>query len=294
MESKRILRAYQFTFLALHGPVTYMDKKEKYDFLDLVSKVVEAGGGDCDELAINGIRDIFASPLQYRSPIYVLTDAGAKDATEEHLDAVKEMIINYKTPINFFLSNAGRLDLLVIDISVLPIQPTIHCTDGNKAIRMEDKFDHLQKICFRITYESTSTRMQNRMDLYSSVLSVPIFLSLLFLGCLTEEAINVYKSLARYSGGQILYFSDKRQIASTTTFIQKGLVGGSAIPVTPNRFSKRDRKKRGVVELEYSITVDDSIDVLSTAIMDRSNVDAQLYSPGKRCYVLCLGTIIVS
>ena len=121
-----MLRTYQFNLLALHGPVTYMDKKEKYEFLDLVSKVVEAGGGDCDELAINGIRDIFASPLQYRSPIYVLTDAGAKDATEEHLDAVKEMIINYKTPINFFLSNAGRLNLCAIDIPVLSTHNTLH------------------------------------------------------------------------------------------------------------------------------------------------------------------------
>jgi len=187
-----------------HGPVTYMDKTEKYEFLKLVSKIQVDGGGDCDELAISGARNIFGSSLQYRSPIYVLTDAGPKDATEDHLDAVKEMIISYKTPINFFLSNAG---------------------------------------------------------------------------CLNTKAINVYKTLARYSGGQILYFSDKRQIASTTQFIQKGLIGGSSMPVTPLRLSKLDRKKRSIVEIEYSITVDDSVDVLSTAIMDRSNVDAKLYRP---------------
>ena len=86
-----------------------MDKTEKYEFLKLISKIQVAGGGDCDELAISGARNIFGSSLQYRSPIYVLTDAGPKDATEDHLDAVKEMIISYKTPINFFLSNAGKL-----------------------------------------------------------------------------------------------------------------------------------------------------------------------------------------
>ena len=52
------------------------------------------------------------------------------------------------------------------------------------------------------------------------------------------------------------------------------------MPVTPLYLSKLDRKKRSIVEIEYSITVDDSIDVLSTAIMDRSNVDARLYRPG--------------
>ena len=94
-------------FVAKHGPVTYMDKTEKYKFLDLVTHISEAGGGDCDELAIDGIMNIFASSTQYRSPIYVLTDAGAKDATPENIEALKEMILTFKTPINFFLSNAG-------------------------------------------------------------------------------------------------------------------------------------------------------------------------------------------
>ena len=108
--------------VARHGPVTYKDKTEKYEFLELVSKVDEAGGGDCDELAISGIRDIFSSPLQYRSPIYVLTDAGPKDATEDHLDVVKEMVMECKTPINFFLSNAGKRDFLTsMDTFVPPI-----------------------------------------------------------------------------------------------------------------------------------------------------------------------------
>ena len=104
-----ILSFHVCSFVARHGPVTYMDKTEKYEFLKLVSKIQVDGGGDCDELAISGARNIFGSSLQYRSPIYVLTDAGPKDATEDHLDAVKEMIISYKTPINFFLSNAGKL-----------------------------------------------------------------------------------------------------------------------------------------------------------------------------------------
>lgn len=84
-----------------------MDKTEKFKFLKLITEVDAQGGGDCDELAITGIKNIFASPLQYRSPIYVITDAGAKDATEENIEMLKEMILHYKTPINFYLSNAG-------------------------------------------------------------------------------------------------------------------------------------------------------------------------------------------
>ena len=95
-----------------------------------------------------------------------------------------------------------------------------------------------------------------------------------------EDDINVYKSLAKYSGGQILYFSDKGQIASTKRFIQKGLIGGTNIPVIPGVVLNKGRRKRSIFATEYSILVDDSIDVLSTTIMDKSNVDAQLYNPG--------------
>lgn len=84
-----------------------MNKTKKYEFLDLVTQIVEGGGGDCDELAITGIKEIFASPLQYRSPIYVITDAGAKDANVNNLEMVKEMVLSFKTPLNFYLSNAG-------------------------------------------------------------------------------------------------------------------------------------------------------------------------------------------
>ena len=101
------------------------------------------------------------------------------------------------------------------------------------------------------------------------------------IGCLKEDDIKVYKSLAKYSGGQILYFSNKKQIASTIELIQKGLIGGTNIPVIPGVVVNQGRKKRSILAAaEYSMLVDDSIDVLSMTIMDRSNVDAQLYNPG--------------
>ena len=128
-----------------------------------------------------------------------------------------------------------------------------------------------------------------------------------------------------------MYFSNKKQIASTTKFIQDGLIGGSTIPVIPRLiggstkpviprliggstrpvlprliggftgpviprmirsstrrampssprsiYRARLRWKRSV-DFQYSIVVDDSVDVLSTSVMDRSNVNVQLFSPG--------------
>ena len=97
---------------------------------------------------------------------------------------------------------------------------------------------------------------------------------------MTEKAISIYKSLAESTGGQILYFSEKSQVASTKDFIQKGLIGGSSVPVIPVDLPNNGRKRRGTAAIEFSITVDDTMDALSTTIMDRSVVDAKLYNPG--------------
>ena len=72
------------------------------------------GGGDCNELAITGIKEIFSSSIQYQSPVYVLTDAGAKDATDESIETLKAMIDAYQSPVNFFLSTKGLIEFPVI------------------------------------------------------------------------------------------------------------------------------------------------------------------------------------
>ena len=101
-----------FFSIALHGPVTYMDKSQKDEFVSLVKHVNVEDGGDCDEMAIDGTYEIYGNGIKMGSPIYVLTDAGAKDATDENLDALKEMALSFETPINFFLSNVGAEFLL--------------------------------------------------------------------------------------------------------------------------------------------------------------------------------------
>lgn len=186
-----------------HGPLTYMEETREAQFLELIKNVKHADGGDCDELAITGIQEIFSAPLQYQSPIYVLTDAGAKDATDEKIEILKELMFSYQSPVNFFLSTRG--------------------------------------------------------------------------GCLQPKHIELYKSLADYIGGQVLFFSNKNHIGLTLNLIKKGLIGGSRIPVI-----QKKRRKRAVGNKQLSILVDDSIETLTATVLDSSNRGVRLYNPAGR------------
>ena len=57
--------------------------------------------------------------------------------------------------------------------------------------------------------------------------------------------------------------------------MKKGLIGGSSIPVIPNK-----RKRRGIGGKEFSILVDDSVETLSTTVLDTSSGNVLLYNPG--------------
>ena len=69
-------------------------------------------GGDCPELTFKGILDAMAASPNYGSPLYVFTDAKAKDATEENIEealsfADHEMGVGIT--INFFTTGlCGR------------------------------------------------------------------------------------------------------------------------------------------------------------------------------------------
>eukprot|EP00794_Sanderia_malayensis_P015844 gene15844-17441_t len=99
-----------------HGPATYFEPSKKLQFLQKLGTLKAVGGGDCEELAIEGIQNIFSTSLQYLSPIYVFTDAGAKDATVDNVEALKEMADFYQSAINFFLSNAGCMNKKAISL----------------------------------------------------------------------------------------------------------------------------------------------------------------------------------
>ena len=60
------------------------------------------GGADCPELTFKGILDGMAESPNYGSPLYVFTDATAKDATEENIIEVLEFADVTGITINFF------------------------------------------------------------------------------------------------------------------------------------------------------------------------------------------------
>ena len=102
-----------------------------------------------------------------------------------------------------------------------------------------------------------------------------------FSGCLKPKAINLYKSLADFSGGQLLYFSNKKNIGITNTLVKKGLIGGSSIPVIPNK-----RRRRGIAAKEYTILVDDTVETLTVTVLDKAGSSILLRNPSEFCYFL--------
>ena len=60
-----------------------------------------------------------SSPLN-GSPVYVFTDAGAKDASKDNLDLLLDCYFpTYNTPINFFLSSHGKFHFIEVEFRKL-------------------------------------------------------------------------------------------------------------------------------------------------------------------------------
>lgn len=84
------------------GPVTYKSDAEKTQFVGAINALRANGGGDCPELTFKGILDGMAESPNYGSPLYVFTDASAKDATGDNIIEVLEFAADIGITINFF------------------------------------------------------------------------------------------------------------------------------------------------------------------------------------------------
>ena len=90
------------------GPVTYCSETEKERFVNAIAGLHHHSGGDCPELTYKGIRNAMEENPQSDSPLYVFTDAGPKDATEENLLYVQKVSQALGFVINFFVvQNTG-------------------------------------------------------------------------------------------------------------------------------------------------------------------------------------------
>ena len=84
------------------GPVTYRNYGEGNQFINDIRALNPHGGDDCHELTFKGILDAMAGGPHPSSPLYVFTDATAKDATNENILEALEYANMYGITINFF------------------------------------------------------------------------------------------------------------------------------------------------------------------------------------------------
>ena len=86
------------------GPVQHVEagpnKGKKFE------KAIEAlsanGGGDCPELTFRGIIDALNAGPKHGSPLYVFTDASAKDATPFNIDIARVTAMSMASSVYFF------------------------------------------------------------------------------------------------------------------------------------------------------------------------------------------------
>ena len=69
------------------------------------------GGGDCPEMAIHGMKGVFSHGFSDRSPMFVITDAGAKDTSIS--DDYQVMADLSKPVTNIFVSKSSGILTIV-------------------------------------------------------------------------------------------------------------------------------------------------------------------------------------
>lgn len=88
--------------------MTYCDETEKDRFVKAIASLSPYSGGDCPELTFKGMSDAIDEGPQPDSPLYVFTDAGPKDATDENILYLKEIAEDQGVVVNFFVvKNTG-------------------------------------------------------------------------------------------------------------------------------------------------------------------------------------------
>lgn len=91
------------------GPVTYKEDGQGSQFISAIKKLKAHAGGDCPELTFEGMRNAIDQSPQYGSPLYVFTDATAKDYNPDKLTTLLEIAEDNGITLNFFTTGlCGR------------------------------------------------------------------------------------------------------------------------------------------------------------------------------------------
>ena len=91
------------------NPVTVKLEKEAGEFEQEIRELRPHGGGDCPEYTFHGIREALFRLTIPRSPMYVFTDAGPKDATALDVEEVKLMVQDYNVVVNFLTTGIEKV-----------------------------------------------------------------------------------------------------------------------------------------------------------------------------------------
>ena len=89
------------------GPVVYRAEDEGKEFLQSIDAIQPKGGGDCAEMTFAGILEALNAGPQYGSPLFVITDASAKDDTLTNVKTAKVIAQSTGVTINFFTKPKG-------------------------------------------------------------------------------------------------------------------------------------------------------------------------------------------
>lgn len=100
------------------SPVIFKDEIDAGEFVEAINDLTPLGGGDCPEYAFTGMLEALYQEPQWGSPMYVFTDAGPKDASDEFIEEVKHLASaeEYGVTINFFTTGKQCIKKLVIKI----------------------------------------------------------------------------------------------------------------------------------------------------------------------------------
>ena len=128
----RLRQSHRFWFLVLSpldvGPVIDRDEGEGNLFVQDIAGLKANGGGDCKELAFQGIYNAMteAGDPEFNSPLFVFTDAPPKDGKDnEALRKAKFTAQENKVSVTFFVArDCGT------DESYAPYHELAECTGG--------------------------------------------------------------------------------------------------------------------------------------------------------------------
>ena len=89
------------------GPATSRNENERSKFVPDIEGLTATGGGDCPELGFTGMLKAFAEEHRYGSPMFVFTNASAKDGNSSNMAEWKGAAARKDVTITFFTDFNG-------------------------------------------------------------------------------------------------------------------------------------------------------------------------------------------